>query len=910
MWLENAVPVLMLLALLGAAGAARGPKNMPPLQEEPTRKRPVISTECQFGKQLYELGQTWNADLGPPFGVMYCIRCSCVAVQKKRRIVARSQCRNIKNECPVPSCDEPVLLPGRCCKVCEADLKNSPDVAQDIPHHTMTEEAERNLKGFAAILTGRTSLRELNTRSVATARFNFHKKNLYYSVVYSADMARPKAIHFLDSEGAILEEQLLTDNAYRNASGKVCGVWWRVPRAYRQLLRDEKVHIALLTEPPPLPGIADEPRALGGQVARYKGLNTELFSALLQAAPENPARGVGGTAIVTASSSAPSIHLSVVFSGAFSPDDVADVPLVVRLVNDKQQTVLDEVIRIHKPSHELNTLEVRSAVKNGDLRLLARSKLQLIVQSKHHPEYRLQGEVTVRIGCDMFQASLSAAEADDAEVADHAATTASGLAWMYLTRDGSLLYNVRLDDADAAVTGVHLVAGKGRGRRQELEDLTQHFAAGWANGSVDRLTPRELEQLYAGELSLSVALGTAGAVRGRLSAHPAADPRLVDAPLLLKRPDLKTPATSVGLAWVTVDKDCNLLYEISIVGHGLEQRPLELYVEDIPVLAPNAPVSRKKVVEFYGPVVEGFAIGLNEIELSRLHSGMSFLNVVDQKTNTTVLQTRIETLRLPETCLPHVSDNDLPQQQVDHVPERSCFYEGSFYKEGELWRVGSDVCTLCSCKNGRPACEAMPCPPTNCPNPTKKRGDCCPSCYNVSMVNEENRGCQLGGLFHHAGSTWYPFLHPNGFDKCTLCTCDEVTNQIRFDRQKCPPLSCLESEAYRPEKSSCCKVCPPSKVPPLIPPTEQQDETKCSQEILKYGGCSNRNEIYINGERWHPMLLPYGKDKCVTCQCKDGKVTCSRKECSQCRRKSLSKDDECCKQCRRHKVKSGAKRHS
>lgn len=42
-------------------------------------------------------------------------------VQKKRRIVARVQCRNIKNECPKPTCDEPILLPGRCCKTCPGD---------------------------------------------------------------------------------------------------------------------------------------------------------------------------------------------------------------------------------------------------------------------------------------------------------------------------------------------------------------------------------------------------------------------------------------------------------------------------------------------------------------------------------------------------------------------------------------------------------------------------------------------------------------------------------------------------------------------------------------------------------------------------------------------------------------------
>lgn len=39
-----------------------------------------LVTECQFGKQPKELGSMWYADLGPPFGVMYCIVCECAPV--------------------------------------------------------------------------------------------------------------------------------------------------------------------------------------------------------------------------------------------------------------------------------------------------------------------------------------------------------------------------------------------------------------------------------------------------------------------------------------------------------------------------------------------------------------------------------------------------------------------------------------------------------------------------------------------------------------------------------------------------------------------------------------------------------------------------------------------------------------
>lgn len=40
----------------------------------------IFISECQFGKGIKELGSTWYADLGPPFGVMYCIKCECVPV--------------------------------------------------------------------------------------------------------------------------------------------------------------------------------------------------------------------------------------------------------------------------------------------------------------------------------------------------------------------------------------------------------------------------------------------------------------------------------------------------------------------------------------------------------------------------------------------------------------------------------------------------------------------------------------------------------------------------------------------------------------------------------------------------------------------------------------------------------------
>lgn len=71
-----------------------------------------------------------------------------------------------------------------------------------------------------------------------------------------------------------------------------------------------------------------------------------------------------------------------------------------------------------------------------------------------------------------------------------------------------------------------------------------------------------------------------------------------------------------------------------------------------------------------------------------------------------------------------------------------------------------------------------------------------------------NRGCKLGDQFHLAGSSWHPYLPPNGFDTCAVCTCDPITLEIKCPRVQCPLLQCSDKVAYRPDKKACCKKCP------------------------------------------------------------------------------------------------------
>uniref|UniRef100_A0A182FME1 VWFC domain-containing protein n=1 Tax=Anopheles albimanus TaxID=7167 RepID=A0A182FME1_ANOAL len=869
-------------------------------------------SECQFGKTIRELHTTWFADLGPPFGVMYCIMCECVPFQKKRRVVGRVQCRNIKNECPKPTCDDPILLPGRCCKSCPGDPQ-SPDVPQDhLPQATMPEEEERS-KHFAALLTGRTTVMLLrrgddeaqyataNPQNViATGRFSFHKKNLYYSFYVSERAGRPRAIQFVHANGNILEEHTLAIAAdagrfsvYQNTTGKVCGVWRRVPREYRRLLRDELVSVVLLWGGGGAAGnrsqLATTELAIAGPVAKYPALAHELFSALLE--PASPPTdspqggqpslmmGAGGTAIVSTSSGATSsIHLTIVLNGLFAPDDVMDVPLVVRLeTTDRRQLILEDVQRVRKPSHELNVIELSSPVSVNDLRLLTRGKLALTVESRRNPEaLRLHGPVRSRVACEIFQTLLTPHGAE-------LRTEATGLAWMYLNRDGALVYHVQTHHlaAAAGLAGpIITLLDDSAKRKPEIETLTVHHHRGGSvaadltiGGTIERMGPRLLEPLYAGEMTMSVANEqNLTLLHGKFVTRHVADARDTGAPILLQRPDTANgePAAhgghAVGLAWMAVDNECNLHYDLSLAGIPSALHPLQLYLEELPLEAPNAPVSRRLLEDFAGNQLEGFALELPARELAKLETSVIYLEVRSNASTGPLLRSKVRSVtRVPHHCttpgaagtggsaagpsiLAHDNEvqqhnypflaNDLPTGTVA-VDHNKCYHANRFYDDGETWRSTIESCTMCSCDARRIKCDPIRCPPLRCRNEDiiQRRGDCCPSCNgelrarHLSTVGLQRQGC---------------VKESKGTKKPAGLSGSKATGS---------------KDELRDEAGSSVGT------------------LRSPQAILAAGGCRYEDQIYENGQEYHPILATHGEEKCIKCRCKDGQLNCNRKRC-------------------------------
>ena len=112
--------LFVLLSVERAHCAGQRRRAKPPIVGESDKNQvSVRSNQCSFGNETFEIDDKWKPDLGPPVGVLFCVRCECVAANRKSRLVARVKCRNIKHDCPKPACEDAVVLPGRCCKTCQ-----------------------------------------------------------------------------------------------------------------------------------------------------------------------------------------------------------------------------------------------------------------------------------------------------------------------------------------------------------------------------------------------------------------------------------------------------------------------------------------------------------------------------------------------------------------------------------------------------------------------------------------------------------------------------------------------------------------------------------------------------------------------------------------------------------------------
>ncbi|XP_077288027.1 dorsal-ventral patterning protein Sog-like [Arctopsyche grandis] len=765
-----------------------------------------------------------------------------------------------------------------------------PDTLQDVP-----QEEDEKIRHFAALLRG-------NGKAPAAARFSLRRRSLYVAIEGGAGA---RALQLLDRENRTLQELPL---GFKLA-GRACTSWRRLPRDYRRLLREGKVTAALVWP-------EDAEPKLFGQIITHPTLNTEMFSSLLEVQPGYGllTNGWGATAAISASAGAgagavPSLYITLMFTGVLNPEETMNVSISIKLeVIDKNITIIEEVYRVRKPAAGLNIIELSSPVSVSDFKLLARGRLALSVEALR-PNFgirtTLRGPVLPKLACELFYAPLVAAPRS---------SLASGVTWLHLNREGDLIYTVQVDELNMKESPMIMLRDESNKRHIDLE-LAHFLGNGIFSGSLQKIG-KIFEPLYAGNLSVDVTTRSNKSVlKGRLVSKPIADAMDLNGPTLLKRVDLSKPADVTGLAWISVDYECTIQWEIVVAGPGasaLTLSSLELWLDLRPNIAPGAPVISRRLGNLELP--EGALLSPARIDLHRLQTGACELIIRDPSTNVTVLRAMLKQIKVPETC---ISQNPTDNSVAETA---SCFHSGSYYDDGAQWTSANEPCTMCSCHHGIVRCDAVLCPPPSCGSKAViYPGECCPRCLNSSLqdVNTSStQGCHFVGQFHHAGQSWHPYLPPGGFDNCTVCTCELISLKVSCTRLSCPLLDCPDKHTIRPDKKACCRVC--MKAPPPEGNDEQKDvgSLMTDDEILAAGGCKYiRGKVIKNGDEFHPVIHSHGVQKCDICSCKDGYLKCDRKRCtrSACnnqhsivqnrrrRQPKLTPLDECCQHCRRNR---------
>ncbi|KAG9345614.1 hypothetical protein JZ751_008758, partial [Albula glossodonta] len=185
-----------------------------------------------------------------------------------------------------------------------------------------------------------------------------------------------------------------------------------------------------------------------------------------------------------------------------------------------------------------------------------------------------------------------------------------------------------------------------------------------------------------------------------------------------------------------------------------------------------------------------------------------------------------------------------------------CEYESQVYVDGQTFASHLDPCLRCHCLGGEVTCERMDktCPPLRCTHPAKTKGQCCPTCDSQCCATCDR--CTYNQRMYSNGQD---FTDPD--EPCQQCRCQDGTVQCTVTQ--CRPLTCSNPQT---PPGQCCPQCP---------------------------GCNYAGKEYPNG-----MEFPHPTDQCRTCHCINGNVQCLMKRCpaQQCSNPFMV-HGQCCPQC-------------
>uniref|UniRef100_A0A7N6BIH4 Chordin n=1 Tax=Anabas testudineus TaxID=64144 RepID=A0A7N6BIH4_ANATE len=834
-------------------------------------------TRCSFGGRFYSLEDTWHPDLGEPFGVMHCVQCHCEPQKSRRgKVLGKVNCKNIKQDCPDPDCDDPILLPGHCCKTCpkgDSDNKQTDSVLDTFDYfHEKSKEKEDDLHksyndrsylssedlapgesrtDFVAVLTGVTDSWLPSSSGVARARFSLTRNSLAFSITYQR-MGRPSRIVFLDSDGTAAFEYKVP----KGQSEMICGVWKSVPKALLRHLQTEQMRITMTTS-------ANKREEVEGKIIKHRALFAETFSSTLTSEDENS--GMGGIAMLTLSDTESNLHFILILQGLIRHKQ--KVELVYR------QHILREILA-NITSHDPDFAEVLTDLNSRELFWLSRGQLEITVTTEGQDPRRISGFITGRKSCDTIQSVMSSGDA-----LTPGKTGGVGSAIFNLHDNGTLDYQVQVAGLTSEVVGLTIeLKPRRRNKRSVLYDLTPEYnqATGLATGSWSRLEARHIHMLLQSELFINVATAHSqeGELRGQIKALPYSGLEN-DMQIWNKysgsfvSPPVRTGAS--GHAWVSVDKHCHLHYEIVVAGlsktddltvnahlHGLAE---------IGELDDSSTTHKRLLTGFYGSQAQGVLKDISVELLQHLHQGTAFIQVSTKLNPRGEIRGRVH---VPNDCefgaraeVEEAEFDDFFVKDPEELKKdpHTCFFENQHHAHGSRWTPNYDKCFSCSCQKRTVICDPVICPVLTCSRTVQPQDNCCPVCDGEIVRDCTVNCCYFEGdqKIHAPGTTWHPFVPPFGYIKCAVCTCKGSTGEVHCEKVTCPKLTC--SHPVRRNPADCCKECPEEERTPAG--LEHSDMMQADgPRHCKFG-----KNYYQNSDNWHPWVPLVGEIKCINCWC-------------------------------------------
>ncbi|XP_049659535.1 chordin isoform X3 [Accipiter gentilis] len=733
-----ALPLLLLLAPLLPGRAAR-PKLALPIRPDTDPLPPGGAAGCAFGGQFYALEETWHPDLGEPFGVMRCVICHCEPQRNRRgKPAGKVNCKNMKQDCPVPACPRATLLPGHCCHTCPKALPGPPEKSPAPPFDTFEyfQDKEDDLDKpyndrsylsseglarddarteFVALLTSGPEPWHPTSSAVAKARFTLLRSYLLFSISYER-LGRPSRVRFSDPEGNVLFEHPVQKSAAPE-DGMLCGMWRTVSKANIQLLRGEQLRVSLVTR-------AQPSGEVHGHILKHRALFAETFGAILTSSDPTHL-GAGGMAMLTLSDTENNLHFILMARGLLEPGarESPWVPLRVRILHQGQ--TLREV-RANITVEDPEFAEVLSDLSARELQWLVQGQLRIVAETEGRHACQLAGTITTRRSCDTIQSVLCGADA-----LLPTKTGAVGSAKLALHENGTLEYQVQVVGTASEVVGITLeTKPRRKSKRNVLFDMTPSYKDGLARGAWQSPSARDAHMLLQNELFLNVATKdwAEGELRGQVISLPYSGllARYTEMPVVLAGQLVSPPVGSGagGHAWLSLDEHCHLHYEISVAGLG---RPADgtvsAHLHGVAELGEMGarPHQHKRLLKgFYSTEAQGVVKDLDADLLQHLAQGTAFLQVSTKAHPHGEMRGRVH---IPNRChaggtrlAPGEAElsegaktRDLEQLKKD---PNSCFFEGQHRAHGTRWAPDYD-------KN--PSTVPTRCTPRSCAAPSVKR---------------------------------------------------------------------------------------------------------------------------------------------------------------------------------------------